>query len=74
VFADNLLRRIEGSGENMLWVSTGRWELIVVSGTVVLGKSAHLENDPRSFLTFFPAALIGSSAAPGPQVNVVLTF
>lgn len=31
-FADNLLRRIEGPGENMLWVSSGRWELIVVSG------------------------------------------
>jgi len=34
VFADNLLRRIEGLGENMLWVSSGRWELIVVSGTL----------------------------------------
>jgi hypothetical protein len=34
VFADNLLRRIEGPGENMLWVSSGRWELIVVSGTL----------------------------------------
>ena len=32
VFADNLLRRIEGPGEKMLWVSSGRWELIVVSG------------------------------------------
>jgi hypothetical protein len=32
VFSDNLLRRIEGPGENMLWVSSGRWELIVVSG------------------------------------------
>ena len=32
VFADNVLRRIEGRGENMLWVSSGRWELIVVSG------------------------------------------
>ena len=32
VFADNVLRRIEGQGENMLWVSSGRWELIVVSG------------------------------------------
>jgi hypothetical protein len=42
---------------------------------VVLGKSAHLENErlPRSFF-FFAAALIGSPAAPGPQVNVVLTF
>ena len=34
VFADNVLRRIEGPGENMLWVSSGRWELIVVSGTL----------------------------------------
>ena len=32
VFADNVLRRIEGPGENMLWVSSGRWELIGVSG------------------------------------------
>jgi hypothetical protein len=32
VSADNVLRRIEGPGENMLWVSSGRWELIVVSG------------------------------------------
>ena len=32
VFADKVLRRIEGPGENMLWVSSGRWELIVVSG------------------------------------------
>ena len=33
VFADNVLRRIEGQEETMfLWVSSGRWELIVVSG------------------------------------------
>jgi hypothetical protein len=32
VFADNVLRRIEGPGENMLSVSSGRWELIMVSG------------------------------------------
>ena len=33
VFADNVLRRIEGQAETMfLWVSSGRWELIVVSG------------------------------------------
>ena len=31
VFADNVLRRIEGPAENMLWVSSGRWELIMVS-------------------------------------------
>lgn len=31
-FADNMLRRIEGQEEAMfLWVSSGRWELIVVS-------------------------------------------
>ena len=38
VFADNVLRRIEGQEETMLWVSSGRWELIVVSGmfTVLL--------------------------------------
>ena len=34
VFADNVLRRIEGPGENMLWVSSGRWELIAVSGAL----------------------------------------
>ena len=34
VFADNVLRRIEGPGENILWVSSGRWELIVVAGTL----------------------------------------
>jgi hypothetical protein len=32
VFVDNVLRRIEGPGENMLWVSSGRWEVIAVSG------------------------------------------
>jgi hypothetical protein len=33
VFADDVLRRIEGQEETMfLWVSSGRWELIVVSG------------------------------------------
>jgi hypothetical protein len=33
VFADNVLRGIEGQEETMfLWVSSGRWELIVVSG------------------------------------------
>jgi hypothetical protein len=32
LFADNVLRRIEAPGENMLRVSSGRWELIGVSG------------------------------------------
>ena len=32
VFADNVMRRIEGPGENMLSVSSGRWALIMVSG------------------------------------------
>jgi hypothetical protein len=33
VFADNVLRRIEGQdGTMFLWVSLGRWELIVVLG------------------------------------------
>ena len=32
VFADNVLRRFEGPGDSMLGVSSGRWELIVVSG------------------------------------------
>ena len=32
VSADKVLRRIEGPGENMLCVSSGRWDLIVVSG------------------------------------------
>ena len=32
-FADNMLRRIEGPGETIwLWTSSGRWELIFVSG------------------------------------------
>ena len=35
VFADNLLGRIEGPGETMwLWLRSGRWELIFVSGTL----------------------------------------
>ena len=33
IFADNVLRRLEGSGETIwAWVSSGRWELILVSG------------------------------------------
>jgi hypothetical protein len=33
IFADNVLRRLEGSGETIwAWVSSGRWELIFVSG------------------------------------------
>jgi len=33
IFADNVLRRIEGSGETIwFWVSWGRWELIIVFG------------------------------------------
>jgi hypothetical protein len=33
VFADNVLRQIEGQPKTMfLWVSAGRWELIVVPG------------------------------------------
>ena len=33
VFADNVLRRIEGQPETMfLWVSSGRWETIIVFG------------------------------------------
>ena len=33
IFADNVLRRIEGSGETIwFWVSSGRWELIIVFG------------------------------------------
>ena len=33
VFADNVLRRMEGQQETMfLWVSSGRWETIVVFG------------------------------------------
>ena len=34
-FADNVLRRMEGQQETMfLWVSSGRWETIVVFGTL----------------------------------------
>ena len=33
IFADNVLRRLEGSGETIwAWVNSGRWELIFVSG------------------------------------------
>ena len=33
VFADNLLRRIEGADQRVrFWLSSGRWELIVVFG------------------------------------------
>ena len=33
VFADNVLRRMEGQQETMfLWVSSGRWETIIVFG------------------------------------------
>src|SRR5437016_1813804 len=36
IFADNLLGRIEGPGEIMwLWLRSGRWELIFVSGVSV---------------------------------------
>ena len=37
VFADNVLRRIEGLGE-MIWfaVSSGRWELILVSAILIV--------------------------------------
>ena len=35
VFADNVMRRIEGPGETMwLWLRSGRWELIFVSGVL----------------------------------------
>ena len=35
VFADNVLRRMEGQQETMfLWLSSGRWETIVVFGTL----------------------------------------
>jgi hypothetical protein len=37
IFADNVLRRIEGSGETIwFWVSSGRWELIFVFGILSL--------------------------------------
>jgi len=32
MFADNVLRRIEGAGEVWFWLSSGRWELIFVFG------------------------------------------
>ena len=33
IFADNVLRRLAGSGETIwAWVNSGRWELIFVSG------------------------------------------
>ena len=31
-FADNMLRRIEGAGQSGFWLSSGRWELILVFG------------------------------------------
>jgi hypothetical protein len=35
IFADNLLRRIEGPGDSVwFWLSSGRWELIFVSGVL----------------------------------------
>jgi hypothetical protein len=35
IFADNLLGRIEGPGETVwLWLRSGRWELIFVSGVL----------------------------------------
>ena len=37
VFADNVLRRMEGQQEQLfLWVSSGRWETIVVFGMLSL--------------------------------------
>jgi hypothetical protein len=41
IFADNVLRRIEGPGETMwFWLRPGRWELIFVSGVLsVCAKS-----------------------------------
>ncbi len=37
IFADNLLRRIEGHDRmRWFWVSAGRWELILVSGVLCL--------------------------------------
>ena len=45
IFADNLLRRIEGH-EEMMWlgVTTGRWELILVSGVVDTENPVRIEN------------------------------
>jgi hypothetical protein len=41
IFADNLLGRIEGHEETVwFWVSSGRWELMFVSG--VLSVVCHL--------------------------------
>lgn len=35
IFADNVLRRIEGAGETVwLWLSSGRWELMFVFGAL----------------------------------------
>ena len=34
IFADNVLRRIEGPEAMWFWVSSGRWELIFVSGVL----------------------------------------
>jgi len=35
IFADNLLRRIEGPGDSVwFWLSSSRWELIFVSGVL----------------------------------------
>ena len=37
VFADNVLRRMEGQQEQLfLWVSSGRWETIVVFGMLTV--------------------------------------
>jgi hypothetical protein len=37
VFADNMLRRMEGQQEQLfLWVSSGRWETIVVFGMLTV--------------------------------------
>ena len=35
IFADNLLKRIEGPGDTVwFWLSSGRWELILLSGVL----------------------------------------
>jgi hypothetical protein len=34
IFADNLLGRIEGHEETVSWLSSGRWELMFVSGVL----------------------------------------
>jgi hypothetical protein len=54
IFADNLLRRIDGH-EEMMWfgLSAGKWELILVSGVLCLvchfcsGLGLHLRGNPR---------------------------